>query len=258
MVPSYFIAHGAPLLAIQDNEYTQFLASLGQSQSRPKAVVLFSAHWVTSTQKVSEVAAYDTIYDFGGFPDALYQIKYPAKGSQDVAQTIETLLKEHGVPFDVETERGLDHGAWVILRLLYPNADVPVIAMSVNPRLKPEEQYRMGQALSSLRSQDVVIIGSGGTVHNLRAVEWQAKEVNDWAIGFDQWLEQGLQSWDLNALFNYETATPYARMAVPPLGNEHFVPIFYAMGTADDSRKATLLHRSYQYGNLSQTVWQFG
>lgn len=258
MIPSLFIAHGAPLLAIEDNDYTQFLSGLGQELPRPKAIVLFSAHWVSGVQKVSEVAEYDTIYDFGGFPHELYQIKYPAKGNQQTAQQIADLFRENGIPFEVETKRGLDHGAWVILRLLYLNADIPVIAMSVNPRLSPEQQYKIGESLQKLRADDVLIVGSGGTVHNLRAVQFQENGINEWALEFDQWLARHLGQWDLDSLYQYDTLAPNASLAVPPHGNEHFVPLFYAMGSADDVRKATLLQRSYRYGNLSHSVWQFG
>jgi 4,5-DOPA dioxygenase extradiol len=258
MMPSFFIAHGAPLLAIQDNDYTQFLNELGKTLPRPKAVVLFSAHWVTGVQQVSEVDAYDTIYDFGGFPDALYQIRYPAHGNRTVAQEIEHLLSQQGIGYEVEAKRGLDHGAWVVLRLLFPDADVPVIEMSVNPLLSPEQQYKIGQALAALREQDVLVIGSGGTVHNLRALDWNSQQTSDWAVEFDQWLEDNLRRWDVSALFQYDTLAPSAQLAVPPHGNEHFVPIFYAMGAADDEKTANLLHKSYQYGSLNHSVWQFG
>lgn len=260
MMPSFFIAHGAPLLAIENNEYTQFLQQLGQSLPRPKAVVLFSAHWESKSQKVSEVDHYETIYDFGGFPPELYSIKYPAQGAMEISNEIKQLFKENDIPFEVEMKRGLDHGAWVVLRLLYPNADVPVIAMSVNPTLTPEEQYKIGKTLAALRANDVLIIGSGGTVHNLGAVSWgdDGKNVHQWAIEFDDWIAHHLHTWDTDSLFKYDTLAPNAEIAVPKFGNEHFVPIFYAMGAADDSRKAALIHRSYRYGNLSHSVWQFG
>ncbi|MFB5189933.1 dioxygenase family protein [Alicyclobacillus fastidiosus] len=258
MMPSLFVAHGAPLLAIEDNEYTQFLTQLGRRLPRPKAVVVFSAHWVTGTQKVSEVNEYETVHDFGGFPDALYQIRYPARGDRQLARDIESLLTEGGIPFEVEADRGLDHGAWVVLRLLYPNADVPVVAMSVNPRVSPAEQYKIGQSLAQLRQRDILVIASGGTVHNLWAVNWQEDGIDDWALQFDQWLEHRLLQWDLTSLYRYDSVAPSANLAVPPHGNEHFVPIFYAMGAADDVRTARLLHRSYRYGNLSHSVWQFG
>ncbi len=260
MLPSFFIAHGAPLLAIESNEYTQFLHSLGNALPKPKAIILFSAHWESSAQKVSSVDEFKTIYDFGGFPEALYRIKYPAKGNEIITMEVTELFTKQGVPFEVDTTRGLDHGAWVVLRMLYPNADIPVISMSVNPNLTPEEQYRIGSSLSSLREKDILIIASGGTVHNLRALRMgsDSGEIDQWAFDFDKWLEQHISDWDLDSLFKYDTLAPNAEFAVPPYGNEHFIPLFYAMGAADQEKSARLLHRSYRYGNLSHSVWQFG
>ncbi|QSO48052.1 dioxygenase family protein [Alicyclobacillus mengziensis] len=261
MLPSLFIAHGAPLLAAQENEYTAFLNHLGRTLERPKAIVLFSAHWESQVQRVSEMQdVYDTIYDFGGFPPELYEIKYPAKGAPELAKQVKDLLRGQGIAVQTDFQRGLDHGAWVVLRLLYPNADIPVVSMSVSPGLEPIHQYRVGQALSTLREQGVLIIGSGGTVHNLRALRMHGgfEQVDEWAADFDSWLQDHLTTWDLDSLYEYDQLAPGARMAVPDFGNEHFVPLFYAMGAADDSRKAELLYRDYQYGNLSHSVWQFG
>ncbi len=259
MLPSLFIAHGSPMLAVENNSYTQYLSQLGSSMPKPDAVVLLSAHWTTGVQMVSDTQKYGTIHDFGGFPPALYQIQYPACGQHDVAQRVQRLLQDHGVPYQVDSQRGLDHGAWVILRLLYPSADVPVVAMSVTPRSTPEDQYRVGKALGELRAHNILVIGSGGTVHNLAAVNFHDDErVDDWAVAFDDWLQAQLTEWDLDSLFNYRKMAPGVHMAVPPSGNEHFIPLFYAMGAADDSPAAQLLYRGYLYGNLSHTVWQFG
>ncbi|WP_264740802.1 dioxygenase [Cytobacillus firmus] len=260
MLPALFVAHGAPLLAIENNEYTQFLNSLGQELPMPKAIVLFSAHWESSMQKVSNVEEFKTIYDFGGFPEALYRIKYPAKGNGTITQEITELFTKQGVPFEVDTTRGLDHGAWVVLRMMYPDANIPVISMSVNPSLTPEEQYQIGRSLASLREKDILIIASGGTVHNLSALRMFSDNgsIDQWAFNFDKWLEQQIINWDLESLFKYDTLAPNAEIAVPPYGNEHFIPIFYAMGAADQEKSAKLLYRSYQYGNLSHSVWQFG
>jgi 4,5-DOPA dioxygenase extradiol len=260
MMPSLFIAHGAPLLAIENNEYTQFVNQLGKEFPKPKAVVLFSAHWEAPNQKVSLVEEYETIYDFGGFPEDLYRIQYPANGDKDLTEEIKDLLGKQGIPFEVDTKRGLDHGAWVVLRMLYPNADIPVISMSVNQQLTPQQQYEIGKSLSALREKDILIIGSGGTVHNLRAVNWgkDGKENEQWAVDFDQWLENHLNNWDTESLFNYYSLAPNAEVAVPAYGKEHFIPLFYAMGAGDDIKQAKLLHRSYRYGNLSHSVWQFG
>lgn len=260
MLPALFIAHGAPLLAIENNEYTQFLHSLGKEMPKPKAIVLFSAHWESSVQKVSNVDEFETIYDFGGFPEALYRIKYPAKGNSAITKKVMELFAKQGVPFEMDTTRGLDHGAWIVLRMLYPKVDIPVISMSVNPQLTPEEQYKIGKSLSSLREKDILIIASGGTVHNLRALRMASDNgtVDQWAFDFDKWLEQQINNWNLESLFKYDILAPNAEYAVPSYGNEHFIPLFYAMGAADQEKSGKLLHRSYRYGNLSHSVWQFG
>ena len=259
MLPAFFVAHGSPMMAVEQNEYTRVLGELGR-QLKPKAVVLFSAHWESNTQVVSTAEQYRTIYDFGGFPDELYQIKYPAPGAAQLAYEIGARLAAEGVPYRHDSERGLDHGAWVVLRLLFPNADVPVVAMSVNAALEPQEQYRIGKALASLRADDVLVIGSGVTVHNFGTLRWRDNTgVPDaWAVEFDSWVFDKASHWDLDSLFAYETLAPNARLAVPPHGNEHFVPLFYAMGAADDQRTARELFRGYEMGNLSYVVWQFG
>lgn len=257
--PSLFIAHGAPLLAMEDNLYTRCLRELGDRLARPRAVVLFSAHWLAGVQRIGSAERYETLHDFGGFPDELYQIRYPARGSQEIAGDVQRLLAEKGIPSVLDGDRGLDHGAWVVLRLLYPEADMPVVAMSVNPRLQPHEQYAVGQALAPLRQDGVLIIGSGGTVHNLAAIRFREDgTVDPWAASFDDWLAQRLPAWDLAAIWRYAELAPGAALAVPPHGSEHFAPLLYAMGAADNQRRAQLLHRSYRYGNLSQSVWQFG
>jgi 4,5-DOPA dioxygenase extradiol len=260
MLPSLFVAHGAPLLAIENNDYTQLLHSLGTTMPKPKAIILFSAHWESSTQKVSDVDEFETIYDFGGFPEALYRIKYPAKGNETVTKEIVELFTKQGLTFEVDKTRGLDHGAWVVLKMLYPSADIPVISMSVNPHLTPEEQYKIGESLSQLRENDILIIASGGTVHNLRVLRMGSDDgaIDQWALDFDKWLERHVSNWDVESLFQYNSLAPAAELAVPPYENEHFIPLFYAMGAADHDKSAKLLHRSYRYGNLSHSVWQFG
>jgi 4,5-DOPA dioxygenase extradiol len=247
------------MLSVEENDYTQFLGELG-ARFRPKAAVVFSAHWESDTQRVGAAAEYRTIHDFGGFPDALYRIQYPARGDGQVTQDVVRLLTQAGIPLALDQARGLDHGAWVVLRLLYPAADVPVVAMSVNPALAPHEQYRIGQALAPLRADDVAVIASGGTVHNFGTLRMWDEEAgtDEWAVQFDDWISAKAAQWDLKSLFAYESLAPFASRAVPPHGREHFIPLFYALGAADDQRTARELHRSYRYGNLSHAVWQFG
>jgi 4,5-DOPA dioxygenase extradiol len=255
MMPSYFFAHGAPSIVLEVNEYTQLLKTFKDHSPKPKAIVLFSAHWEEEVQTVSAAEEYETIYDFGGFQDELYQMTYPAKSDRSLAEKIHSLFAKHGVQSVQNEKRGLDHGAWAVLKLLYPEADIPVIALSVNRYLPNEQQYKIGKALAELREQDVLIIGSGGTVHNLRRLNWQSEGIEPWAEQFDNWLQSKLESWDTEALFQYRELAPHAMDAVPT--SEHFIPLLLAMGTGDAKRNAKLLHRSYQYGNLSLSCWQF-
>lgn len=255
MMPSFFFAHGAPSLVLEEHAYTDLLKQFAAKLPQPKAIVIFSAHWEEQVQTVSSVDRYSTIYDFGGFQDELYRMTYPAPGDRPLSEQIQSLFANHGITSRLDEERGLDHGAWAVLKLIYPDADIPVVALSVNRDLTNAQQYEIGKALSELREQDVLIIGSGGTVHNLRSVNWRAQGVDEWAGAFDQWLQSKLAAWDTEALFQYEELAPYARMAVPT--SEHFVPLLIAMGSGDANRQAQLLHRSYQYGNLSLSCWQF-
>jgi 4,5-DOPA dioxygenase extradiol len=255
MMPSYFFAHGAPSLVLERHEYTDFIKEFAAKTPKPKAIVLFSAHWESPVQTVSITDTYSTIYDFSGFQDELYQVTYPAKGERSLGEQIQTLFMKHGIQSALNETRGLDHGAWSVLKLLYPDADIPVIALSVNRNLTNEQQYQIGKALSELKEQDVLIIGSGGTVHNLRRLNWQSQGIDAWAESFDNWLQSKLEAWDLNALFDYRESAPYAQESVPT--NEHFIPLLLAMGAGDINRQAKLLHRSYQYGNLSLSCWQF-
>ncbi|WP_054023120.1 DODA-type extradiol aromatic ring-opening family dioxygenase [Bacillus sp. FJAT-28004] len=255
MMPSYFFAHGAPSIVLDDNEYTMLLKQFKEHTPRPKAIVLFSAHWEESIQTVSAAKTYETIYDFGGFQDELYQMTYPAQSDRSLVDQIQNLFTKHGVENVQNEKRGLDHGAWAVLKLLYPDADIPVVALSVNRYLSNERQYQIGKALAELREQDVLIIGSGGTVHNLRKLNWRSEGIDEWGEQFDNWIQSKLESWDTEALFQYHELAPHAQEAVPT--SEHFIPLLLAMGAGDVNRDAKLLHRSYQYGNLSLSCWQF-
>jgi len=257
MMPSFFICHGAPTLAIEENDYTRFLQKLPRGIDQPRAIVLFSAHWESDILSMMYTdGTHETIYDFYGFPDEMYRITYPAKGSKEMAEKVEKLFAENGIETKRDEKRGLDHGAWVILRHLYPQADIPVIGVSVNPELSPREQYAIGRALAALREENVLIVGSGGTVHNLRMIEWGRQEPVQWTVEFDDWLVEKVENWDEPSLFAYEELAPHARLAVPR--NEHFVPLFIAMGAGDQKKQAKLLHRSYDYGTLSMICFQFG
>jgi 4,5-DOPA dioxygenase extradiol len=255
VVPSLFLAHGSPMLAIEDNDYTQFLAKLGET-IRPKAIVIFTAHWETENPTVSfRDDVYETIYDFGGFPPELYAVKYPAKGSTEIASVVAKRLENQSFVVKKDASRGLDHGSWTLLYRMYPQADIPVVQVSVNPYLSPQEQFKLGEALQGLGKEDILVIGSGVTVHNLRILKWDQTTPEPWAIEFDDWLIEKLQNKDLDALFRYEDEAPHARLAVPRA--EHFVPFYIAMGSGDPQSQAKVIHRHYEFGNLSYLCFQF-
>lgn len=255
MVPSLFLAHGSPMLAIEDTDYTRFLGNLGK-QLKPKAIVIFTAHWETEKLTISAIdETYDTIYDFYGFPNELYEIKYPAKGSKQLAAMLMNQFENGGISAKLDTSRGLDHGSWTLLYKMYPLADIPVIQISVNPFLSPEKQYQLGKIIRNLREKDILIIGSGVTVHNLRILNWGQTEPEQWAVDFDDWLIDKIEKRDLNSLFHYEKLAPHAKLAVPR--PEHFVPLFIAMGSSDDMHEAKVIHRSYDLGTLSYLCYQF-
>lgn len=255
MLPSLFLAHGSPMLAIEETEYTNFLKSLGQKY-QPKAIVIFSAHWESELHSISYTNnGYETIYDFYGFPDELYAIKYPAKGSKKIAKLVEKRFKDVGIPLQRDTSRGLDHGSWTLLSKMYPHADIPVIQLSINPFLIPEAQYMIGEALKGLGREDILVIGSGVTVHNLRMVNWNQTTPEPWAEKFDDWLIEKLEKKELADLFQYHKFAPNADFAVPR--PEHFVPFFIALGSGYGLEQAKVIHRSYEFGTLSYLCFEF-
>ncbi|ANS74128.1 dioxygenase [Paenibacillus yonginensis] len=254
MLSPLFLAHGSPMLAIEDKPYTRFLKQLG-SGIKPDFVVIFTAHWEEDKVTVSSHnGVYDTIYDFYGFPDELYKVQYPAKGSVEAASQVTDKLTQQGIAWTTDEQRGLDHGSWTMLHHMFPAADVPVVQVSVNPYLPPAAQHQIGAALRELAQQNVLIIGSGVTVHNLRAVNWGASKPDPWAVEFDDWLIQQIKAGDLQQLFRYRSEAPHAELAVPRA--EHFVPLYIAMGAGDLSR-TEVIYRDYEFGNLSYMCLKF-
>lgn len=257
MVSPLFLAHGSPMMAIEETEVSRFLEDLGK-QVRPKAIIIFSAHWESKVLTLSSPeGAFDTIYDFGGFPPELYAMKYPAKGDPKLAARIMELFREKGIQVQ-QSNRGLDHGSWVPLSRMYPAADIPVVQLSVDPFLPPEEQFKIGEALRGLSDDDILVIGSGVTVHNLRKIRWDQprdRKPEHWALSFDRWLVEKLEEKDWASLFNYMELAPYAREAVPR--EEHFVPLFIAVGSANPEHAPKVIHQSYEFGVLSYLSLQF-
>lgn len=254
MISSLFICHGAPTLVLERNEYTSFLEDLGK-KLKPKAIVIFTAHWESEVTTISAMdGTYDMIYDFYGFPRDLYTKKYPAKGSMEFASRIKNLLHDKGFESKLDNIRGLDHGAWSVLYLMYPNVDIPVVQVSINPFLPMDKQYEIGKALKVLGEEDILVIGSGSTVHNLSTVDWEAEEVEEWALEFDNWLIEKVENNNIEDLFNYRNLAKNSIKAVPR--EEHIVPMFIAMGSGN-KLKPKLLHHSYAYGTLSYICFEF-
>jgi 4,5-DOPA dioxygenase extradiol len=254
--PAVFVSHGSPMLMFEPVVARDFIAHLGTELGRPKGIALVSAHWETPKPRASTVGEPPTIHDFGGFPDELYQVKYPAPGAPGIARRAIDLLGEAGFAAAEDPGRGLDHGAWVPLALMYPDADIPVAQISIQTALGPAHHVAVGRALQRLRDEDVLVLASGGATHNLMTME---RGVHDdpppWAVEFDDWLAAALEAGDEESLVNYRRRAPYAREAHPR--DEHLLPVFVAFGAGGPGAKGRRLHRSFTHGSLSMAAFAF-
>lgn len=257
-MPALFISHGAPTLAISDSPARHFLAQLGSTLPRPSAILVVSAHWETmGGVAVSLAQQPETIHDFGGFPQALYEMRYPAPGAPAVAEQAAQLLEQAGLAVKRSASRGLDHGAWVPLSLIYPEADIPVAQVSVMRGGSPADHERLGRALAPLRAQGVLVIGSGSLTHNLYEFRGQPidAEVPDWVSDFAAWMQRAIEQGDHDGLLNYRTRAPHAARNHPT--EEHLLPLFVALGAGGDRALARRLHSSHEYGILAMDVYSF-
>tara|TARA_R100000501_G_scaffold7713_1_gene16034 strand:+ start:1647 stop:2432 length:786 start_codon:yes stop_codon:yes gene_type:complete len=257
-LPTLFISHGSPMLAIQESLAHRFLLTLGDTLPRPKAILVASAHWETSAAPaVSLTPDPQTIHDFGGFPRALFEIEYGAPGAPEVAARAVAELERQGVTAQTHATRGLDHGAWVPLRLMYPQADIPVAQISVVRGASPAEHLRIGRALSSLRDEGVLVIGSGSLTHNL--YEFRGADIDaavpSWVSDFSAWMKQRLEAGDAASLVRYREQAPFAARNHP--SEEHLSPLFVALGAAGDRAKMEHRHAGYEYGVLAMDVYAF-
>ncbi|WP_244826346.1 class III extradiol ring-cleavage dioxygenase [Caballeronia sp. TF1N1] len=232
-LPSVFVSHGAPTLPIDPSMPSGEFASLAETLPRPRAILMLSAHWGT-TQPVASIAERpETIHDFHGFPRALYELRYPAPGAPDLARNAAALLGEHGIAAST-MEHGLDHGAWVPLLLMFPNADIPVAQLSIQPRLDAAHHFGIGRALRDLRRDGVMIVGSGQITHNLRMADFGARpeDADPRVDEFTHWFEARLADRDIDALLDYRARAPHAALMHPT--DEHLLPVFGALGAAAD------------------------
>ncbi len=253
-LPVLFISHGSPMLPFEKIAARDFILHLGQALPRPHAILCISAHWDQMVPSLTSATQPDTIHDFYGFPRELYQLRYPAPGAPDLARDVAALIRQAGLEARLDAERGLDHGAWNPLLLAYPDHDIPVIQLSILSRGSTADHVALGKAIASLRDQGVLILASGGAVHNLRAVSWEGGPPPAWAQEFDDWLHDRLLAGDVAALINYRRETPSGAMAHP--SEDHILPLFVALGAAATTdAKASALHRSFAHGSLSMAAY---
>ena len=254
-LPSLFLSHGAPSLSLDPGETGAFWQRLAQQLPRPEAVLCISAHWMTEKPAVSGPARNDTIHDFYGFPEPLYRMTYPAPGAPALAERVASLLAAAGIDGAIDGARGLDHGAWVPLRIMYPAADIPTLQLSIQPDRDAAWHHRLGAALAPLRSEGVLIIGSGGAVHNLRGLSWQGGPPASWATAFDDWLAGALAKGREAELLAWTERAPHAREAQPT--PDHFLPLFVALGAAGTGARGKRLHGGFTLGSLSMAAFEF-
>jgi 4,5-DOPA dioxygenase extradiol len=255
-MPVFFIGHGSPMNAIDDNSYTQTLNRLGETLPRPTAILVISAHWMSEGTWVTEMPNPKTIHDFYGFPQALFDVQYPAPGSPELAKLVQETVVDPRVNADREMW-GLDHGTWSVLRHMYPKADIPVVQLSIYMEQPPEYHVKVGQQLTKLRERGVLIVGSGNLVHNLRQIRWEpGAPAHDWAIEFDQWLKQKLEARDFDSVLNKFHATEAGKLSVPTM--DHYYPLHYVLGAAEKTDELKFIYEEMQNGSISMRSVQLG
>lgn len=257
-LPVLFIGHGSPMNGIEDNEFSQTWAKMGKEVTRPKAVIVVSAHWLTRGTHVTAMEEPKTIHDFGGFPQALFDVEYPAKGSPELAKETAKLITSTDVGLDHDW--GLDHGTWTVVRHMYPDADIPVLQLSIDYGKPAEYHYNLAKQLSALRKKGVLIIGSGNMVHNLRMIDWRKlNEPNygfDWAIEMNDIFKQKIQGGDHKALMEYEKLSKSAKLAIPT--PDHYYPLMYILGLQDNKDELSFFNDKLVGGSLNMTSVKIG
>jgi len=256
-MPVLFVGHGSPMNAIEDNRFSRGFAELGELVPRPSAILAVSAHWFVPGTFLTGDLHPKTIHDFGGFPRALYEVEYPAPGKRDLAQQVRDASGEHA---SLASDWGLDHGTWSVLVHMFPEADIPVVQLSVDRRLEPRQHHELGRALTELRHQGVLILASGNVVHNLRdAIQHMhtgSRETPAWATRFDADVAQALTQHDTNALLEMWPGHDDARLAHP--SPDHWLPLLYALGASDASDRVRFPTEGFDGGSISMRNILFG
>jgi len=258
MFPMLFLGHGSPMNAIEDNQFVQWFKKVAEKLPIPNAILCISAHWQTKGTKVTAMPQPKTIHDFGGFPQALYDVQYPAPGSPELAQlTQEIVTSQH---IELDHTWGLDHGAWSVIKHIYPQANIPVVQLSLDYYMSPQQHFELAQELSVLRTKGILIIGSGNIVHNLRMVAWDKMNVYnyayDWALEASNFFKDKIIQRDFQPLLNYRSQGTSVNLAIPT--PEHFLPLIYTLGLTHDKESLDLFNDEYVAGSLTMTSLQFG
>ena len=257
--PTLFLSHGSPMQAVDPGPAGRMWQALGKELTAPAAILIASAHWETALPLVTGSAHPGTIHEFGGFPRELYAIRYPAPGDPALAREVEGLLQSAGITAGIDGVRGLDHGAWVPLRWMFPDARIPVVQLAVQPSRGTAHHQALGRALAPLRDANVLVIGSGHTTHNLREffVERSAPAgtPTPYAVEFATWVSERLQAHDTDALLDYRERAPHAARAHPT--DEHFLPLYVAYGAAGDAPEVRTLLEAYEGRSLALHSWMF-
>jgi len=249
-MPALFIGHGSPMNIIRDNEFTRSLKNIAKTFEKPKAIVVISAHWYTDETLISDASTQDTIYDFYGFPQELYDIEYEPKGSPNLATEISKLKKD-----SLLTDRGLDHGAWSVLTHMYPKADIPTLQISINRDFTYMQHYEFGAMLSKLREHGVLIIGSGSVTHNLRLTNRHQKHLDSWAIDFDKYVKDSFSN---KEFFNIINAKHHEHFKISHPFDDHYIPLLYTAGMTKKEDKVEHFYEEMTSGNLSMRCIKIG
>ncbi|WP_449369428.1 4,5-DOPA-extradiol-dioxygenase [Aestuariibaculum sediminum] len=251
-MPVLFLGHGSPMNAIEDNEFVSSFRKLGQELTKPHAILCISAHWETKGTHVTAMQHPRTIHDFGGFPQALFDVQYPVPGSPELAKETQHLITKTDIELD--NNWGLDHGAWSVIKHLYPNADVPVIQMSIDYTKPPEYHYELAQQLNSLRHKGVLIVGSGNMVHNLRMVDWRRLKDTfafDWALEANEAMKTFILDNDHKSLIHFKSQGRAFDLAIPT--PEHYLPLIYTLGLKNKNESVSIFNDKPVAGALTMT-----
>lgn len=258
LMPILFIGHGSPMNGIENNAFSQQWAKTAGEINPPKAIIVISAHWLTNGTYITAMDRPKTIHDFGGFPDELFAVQYPAPGNPSLAQETKALIQSTNVGLDHDW--GLDHGAWTVVRKMYPDASIPVLQLSIDYSKPAAYHYALAKELAALRKKGVLIIGSGNMIHNLRMVAWDKMDVPnygfDWAIEMHELFRNKITAGDHQALINYETLSKSARLAIPT--PDHYFPLMYILGLQEKNETPVFFNDQLVAGSLNMTSVKFG